>query len=242
MFEPAPPRLTFWLRRMPLVAIAIAAVVGLVYFRHYLSFEVLGQNRDRLIGLRDSHYLLTSLAFMAIYTLVVVTSLPGALIMTLTGGFLFGLFPGVIYNVAAATLGATLLFIAVRAGLGRDVAAQIAAQGGAVTRLQSSLKQNEVWVLLTMRLTPVLPFFISNIVPALVGVGFWAFVITTFVGIIPAGLIYAAVGAGLGEIFARGEVPDLNVLLRPEFSLPLIGLAVLSALPLVVKFIQSKRA
>lgn len=236
------PKPNPWLRRLPLLAIAVGAVVGLVYFRQYLSFQALGQNRDWLIGLRDAHYLLTALAFVAIYTLVVVTSLPGALIMTLTGGFLFGLFPGVVFNIGAATLGATLLFVAVRAGFGRDVATRIETQGGTVARLQSSLKQNEVWVLLTMRLIPVLPFFICNIVPAFVGVGFWAFVITTFVGILPAGVIYASIGAGLGDIFARGEVPQLNVLLRPEFSLPLIGLAALSALPLVVKYIQSRKA
>ena len=239
MTDPMPNR---WLRRLPVLAIAVCAIVGLVYFRQYLSFESLGQNRDWLLRLRDAHYLLTALAFMAVYILVVVTSLPGALIMTLTGGFLFGLFPGVFYNILAATFGATLLFLAVRAGFGREVAARSEAQGGAVARLQSSLRQNEVWVLLTMRLIPVLPFFISNIVPAFVGVRSWAFAITTFVGIIPAGLIYASIGAGLGEVFARGEVPQLNALLRPEFSLPLIGLAALSALPLVIKYVQSRKA
>lgn len=235
------PRPNPWLRRLPVLAIAIAAIVGLVYFRQYLSFETLGQNRDWLIGLRDDHYGVTLLAFMAIYTLIVVTSLPGSLVMTLTGGFLFGLFPGTIYNVVAATFGATLLFLAVRAGFGRDVASRIEAKDGAVARLQSSLKQNEVWVLLTMRLIPVVPFFVANILPAFVGVSFWAFVLTTLIGIIPAGIIYGAIGAGLGEIFARGDVPDLRVLLRPEFSLPLIGLAVLSAIPLLIKYVQSRK-
>ena len=231
-----------WLRRLPIIAIVIVAIIGLVFFPRYLSFEALGRNREWLIGLRDQRYILTAVAFIALYTVIVVLCLPGALIMSLAGGFLFGLFPGILYNVGAATLGAVLLFLAARAGFGRDVAARIVAQGGAIARLQSSLQQNEVWVLLTMRLIPGLPFFLSNIVPAFVGVRFSTFVLTTFVGIIPAGLIYAALGAGLGDIFARGEVPHLNILLRPEFGLPLLGLAALSALPLVVKFVQSKRA
>lgn len=240
MTEPA-PLATIWLRRLPILAIAVAAVLGLIYFRQYLNFEALGRNREWLIGLRDQHYVLTSLAFIVIYTLVVITSIPGALILTLAGGFLFGLFPGIVYNVLSATIGALTVFTAARAGFGHDFAERIAARGGMVARLQTSLKEQQIWVLLTMRLIPVMPFFISNIVPAFVGVRFSTFAITTFVGIIPADVIYTALGAGLGDIFARGEVPNLDILLRPEFGLPLIGLAVLAALPLVFKFIQQAR-
>lgn len=240
MTEPT-PLLTLWLRRLPILAIAVAAVLGIIYFRHFLSFEALGHNRARLIDLRDRHYVLTSLAFIAIYAFVVVTSIPGALILTLAGGFLFGFFPGVAYNVVAATIGAITVFSAARSGFGHDFAEGIAARGGMVARLQTSLKEHQIWVLLTMRLIPVMPFFISNLVPAFVGVRFWTFAITTFLGIIPADLIYTALGAGLGDVFARGEVPDLHILLRPEFGLPLIGLAVLAALPLLVKYLQQRR-
>jgi uncharacterized membrane protein YdjX (TVP38/TMEM64 family) len=237
---PTPP-LTQWLRRLPILIIAVVAVIGLIYFRHYLSFEELGRNREWLIGLRDAHYGRMSLAFVVIYAAVVVASVPGALILTLAGGFLFGFFPGIVYNVFAATAGAIIVFSAARTGFGHDFAEGIEKRGGMVARLQTSLKENQVWVLLTMRLIPVMPFFISNIVPAFVGVRFWTFAITTFVGIIPADLIYTALGAGLGEVFARGEVPHLEILLKPEFALPLIGLAVLAALPLVVKFFQRKK-
>ena len=235
------PTVTLWLRRLPILAIAVAAVVGLIYFRHFLSFEALGRNRVWLLALRDSHYALTSLAFVAIYTLVVITSIPGALILTLTGGFLFGFFPGIVYNVVSATIGAMVVFLAARTGFGHDVATRIEARGGPVARLQSSLKDNQIFVLLSMRLIPVMPFFISNIVPAFVGIRFSTFAITTFVGIIPADLIYTSLGAGLGEVFERGEVPDLHTVLRPEFALPLVGLAALAALPLVIKIFQRKR-
>ena len=207
MTEPVPVA-NPWLRRLPILIIAVAAVIGLIYFRHLLSFDALGRNREWLIGLRDRHYVLTSLAFIAIYAFVVVTSVPGALILTLSGGFLFGFFPGVVYNVLAATLGAVAVFSAARTGFGHDFAEGIAARGGMVARLQTSLKEHQIWVLLTMRLIPVMPFFLSNLVPAFVGVRFWTFAITTFVGIIPADIIYTVLGASLGGIFARGEIPN----------------------------------
>ena len=105
---------------------------------------------------------------------MVVTSLPGSSILTLTGGFLFGVFPGVFFNLSAATLGAVVVFLAARMGFGRDIAARIAAQGGSLAALQAGLQDNEWSVLLTMRLIPVIPFFVANLVPAFVGVGFLA--------------------------------------------------------------------
>lgn len=229
------------LRRLPIVLIFLAAVVVLIYYRHLLSFDSLERNRAALIRLRDTHYALTSAAFIALYALVVVISVPGAIIFTLAGGFLFGLFPGVIYNVVAATLGAVAVFMAARTGFGHDIAERIQARGGAVARLQTALRQNEWSVLLTMRLIPVVPFFIANLVPAFVGIRLSTFAITTFLGIIPADLIYTTLGAGLGEIFARGDVPHLDILFTPKFGLPLLGLGVLAALPLILKLFNRNK-
>ncbi len=229
------------LRRAPILLIALAAVLALVFLRHWLSFDRLEQNRASLIALRDAHYLATSVGFILIYTLVVIISVPGAVILTMAGGFLFGLFPGVVYNVIAATAGALVVFLAARTGFGHDIAERIEARGGAVARLQGALKEHQITVLLTMRLIPVMPFFVANLVPALVGIRFWTFAITTFFGIIPADLVYTQLGAGLGDVFARGEHPNLHILLTPEFGLPLIGLAVLAALPLGIKLYNSRK-
>lgn len=227
-----------WLRRLPILLILGGFLVAMVCFRDLLSFDALDQNRVRLLALRDAHHVLTSVAFVLIYALVVIIAVPGAIILTLAGGFLFGFFPGIVYNVVAATLGAVVLFLAARTGFGRDIAARIAARGGSVARLQQALKENQWSVLLTMRLVPVVPFFLANLVPAFVGVRFSTFAITTFLGIIPAGLIYTSLGAGLGDVFARGEEPHLNILLRPQFGLPLIGLGLLAALPLLIKLFR----
>lgn len=234
----APPSPSFQarlLRRAPILLILAAAVIALVFFRHWLSFSRLEEHRTALLALRDQHYLLVSAAFIAIYTAVVVISIPGALILTLTGGFLFGLFPGLAYNVVAATMGAIIVFAAAQTGFGHDMAEGIERRGGAMARLAQALRDNQVSVLLTMRLIPVVPFFLANLAAATVGVRLRTFAITTFIGIIPADVIYTQLGAGLGEVFARGEHPNLHILLRPEFLLPLLGLAALSALPLLLK-------
>ena len=190
----------------------------------------------------DAQYGLTVLIFCVSYIAIVTLSMPGATVATLTGGFLFGLFPGVLFNVLSAGTGAVLVFLAARAGIGADVSAQIAARGGAAARLQSALQRNVWSALLTMRLIPILPFFLCNLLPAFAGVRLWPFAVTTFAGILPAGLIFTSIGAGLGEVFAKGGTPDLDVIFSPAVLLPLLGLAALSALPAILRAIGRKEA
>jgi uncharacterized membrane protein YdjX (TVP38/TMEM64 family) len=134
-----------------------------------------------------------------------------------------------------------LLFLAVRAGLGDGVAARIARGGGAVARLQAGLQANPWSALLTMRLLPVVPFFVANVLPALAGVRLWPHAVTTFAGIFPGALVFTSVGAGLGAVLDRGETPDLGVIFSPPVLLPLLGLAALSAAPMVVRALRRDR-
>jgi uncharacterized membrane protein YdjX (TVP38/TMEM64 family) len=230
------------LRHLPLMLILFAAVIGAYALRDVLNFETLAANRQALLAFRDGHYLLASLGFIAAYALIVGFSLPGATIATLTGGFLFGVFPGAFFNLIAATIGAIAVFLAARAGLGADVAAKIEARGGAAARLQAGLQQNAWSALLTMRLVPVVPFFLANLLPAFAGIRLWPFAVTTFLGIIPGGLVFTSVGAGLGEVFARGETPDLSIIFAPAVLGPILGLAALSALPMVLRGFKKKEA
>ena len=225
-------------RRAPIILIAIVAAVGAFTLRDYLSFQTLADNRDALIAFRDSHYLLTVLVFMAAYIAIVAFSLPGATIATLTGGFLFATFPGTLINMTAATIGAIAIFIAARAGFGERLAARMESAEGAVKRLKDGIDDNQWSVLFLMRLVPAVPFFVANLVPALVGVPLSRFAVTTFFGIIPGGIVYTSVGAGLGEVFARGETPDLGIIFEPHILFPILGLAALAALPLVLKLFR----
>lgn len=230
------------LRHLPLVLILSAAVIGAVAFRDVLSFDALARHREALLAYRDAHYALASFGFILAYALIVAFSVPGATIATLAGGFLFGVFPGVGFNVLGATLGAVAVFLAARAGLGTDVAQRIRNKGGAAARLQTALQENQWSALMTMRLVPVVPFFLANLIPAFAGIGLWPFAVTTALGIIPGGLVFTSIGAGLGEVFAKGETPDLSIIFSAPVLGPLLGLAALSALPMVLKALKSKEA
>jgi len=235
----APPK-SGLIRRLPLIVLVVVAAGGAFWLRDKLSFAVLAEHHDMLLQYRNEHYFWSVVVFMAGYAVLVAFSLPGATVATLTGGFLFGLFPGVLFNVVAATAGAVAVFVAVRAGAGQETAARIAANGGAAARLQASLQENEWSVLLLMRLVPAVPFFLANLIPAFVGVRLDRFVITTFFGIIPGGLVFTSAGAGLGGVFARGETPDLKLLFTPGVLGPILGLAALSALPIVIKLLRKR--
>ncbi len=234
MAQDTPPRGTL-LRNLPLIALVLVAALGTLMLRDALSFETLRTHREALIAYRDAHYLMAVAGFVALYVGIVAFSLPGATVATLAGGFLFGVFPGVLYNVIAATLGACAVFLVVRQGLGDRLAARIDAGSGAVRRIRDGLRDNELSVLFLMRLVPAVPFFAANLIPALMGVGLARFAVTTFLGIIPGALVFTWVGAGLGAVFQRGETPDLGLLFEPQVFGPILGLCLLAALPILIR-------
>jgi uncharacterized membrane protein YdjX (TVP38/TMEM64 family) len=238
---PPPLPTQAWLRRLPILLILGAAILGAVALRDELSFEALARHREALLAFRDAQYLWSVLVFLLAYVVLVALSLPGGTVATLTGGFLFGLFPGVLYNVAAAGTGAILVFLAARIGFGAALARKLDAAGGKAARLQESLRANEWSILFLMRLVPLVPFFIANLIPAFVGTSLPRFAVSTYLGIIPGALVFTSVGAGLGEVFAQGAAPDLGVIFTPPVLLPLLGLAALAALPMLLRAVRGGR-
>ncbi|MCA0042467.1 TVP38/TMEM64 family protein [Celeribacter litoreus] len=217
---------------LALFAVGLALAVAL---RDHLSFDALAENRAMLIDYTDSHRVLSVLVFVLCYTVIVSLSLPGATVATLTGGFLFGVLPGVLYNIFAATLGASLLFLAARWGLGEWLSSKIDASEGRVHRIKKGLDENQWSMLFLIRLLPVVPFFVANLLPALLGVPLFRFVVSTALGIVPGALIYTSVGAGLGSVFENGEMPDLSVIFEPHILLPILALCILVLIPVVRK-------
>ncbi len=228
------------LRLVPAVVILVVALVGTVALRPYLSFEALVANRHALMDFVGAHWLAAVLVFVAIYTGIVGFSLPGATLMTLTGGFLFGLFPGVLFNIAGASVGAVLIFLAVRTGFGELLSRRIDASHGAVHRLKQGIDENQWSVLFLMRLVPAVPFFVANVVPALLNVPLSRFIVTTALGIIPGALVLTSVGAGLGDVIEAGHEPDLSVIFSPPILLPILGLCALAALPLAIRLLRGR--
>lgn len=227
-----------WLRKLPFLAILLCAVLGAVLLRDHLNFDTLARHRNLLLGYRDAHFFLTAVGFTLAYVVIVGFSLPGGTVATLTGGFLFGLFPGALFSVLGAGTGAVVVFLAARAGFGAAMSARMATAGGATARLQAGLRENEWSVLFLMRLVPVVPFFLANLIPAFVGTSLWRFAVTTFIGIIPGALVFTSVGAGLGEVFARGEAPDLGIIFTAPILGPMLGLAALATLPMIIKLLR----
>ena len=221
--------------KLPLLIVVFVAIAGAFLLRDRLTFAMLSENRETLLAFRDTHYAAAVALFIATYIAIVAFSLPGATLATLTGGFLFGLFPGVIFNVVAATIGAIAIFLVARSGLGAGLSARIANGGGKVARLQTALQDNVWSALLFLRLAPVVPFFLANLIPAFVGVRLLPFAVTTFLGIMPGGLVLSSIGSGLGDVLETGGMPDLSLLYSPQVLLPVLGLAFLAALPMLLK-------
>ncbi|MFO7854886.1 MAG: TVP38/TMEM64 family protein [Paracoccaceae bacterium] len=238
---PEAPRRSALKRFLPLIVVALGAGLGWWLLGDRLTFETLRENREALIAWRDESYALVAAAYMLAYVAVVAFSLPGALAMTLAGGFLFGLWPGALMIVASATAGATLIFLAAKTSLGDRLAKALEGRGGAMARFRRGIEENEIWFLLLIRLVPVMPFFVANLAPAFLGVGLRNYVLTTFFGIMPGTVVYTWVGAGLGEVFERGGTPDLGIIFEPHVLGPLLGLSALAALPMIVKAVRGRR-
>jgi len=229
------------LRYLPIALIGAAAAAGYLLLGDVLSFQALAENREALLAFRDEHYLLSAGFFVLIYVTIVALSLPGATVATLTGGFLFGLFPGVLFNVTGATIGATLIFLAARWGLGEQLARRMDASEGRIRRIREGLRENELSYLFLIRLVPAVPFFVANLLPALVNVRLPLFLFTTFFGIMPGALVYTWVGAGLGAVFARGETPNMGIIFEPHILGPILGLCALALLPVAIKQFRGRK-
>ncbi|UWQ96208.1 VTT domain-containing protein [Rhodobacteraceae bacterium M385] len=228
-------------RYLPLLAVVIGAGVGWYLFRDYLNFEALANNREALIAFRDANYLLTVLLFVLAYALIVAFSLPGATIATLTGGFLFATFPGAFFNVFGATAGATAIFLAAQTSFGARLGAKLEGSEGITKKFKDAIDENQWSALFLLRLVPAVPFFIANLLPAFFEVPTRRYVISTFFGILPGAIVYTSVGAGLGEVFARGETPNLGIIFEPQIILPILGLCALATLPIILKAVRGKK-
>ncbi|MFZ4121104.1 MAG: TVP38/TMEM64 family protein [Caulobacterales bacterium] len=240
MSNTAPPQQTQspWLRFLPVVV--IAGGLGLAYalgLHRHLSLETLRTQSAAMDAFVAQNLPLALLIYMAAYTAAVAFSIPGALFLTLSGGFLFGVWIGGPATVIAATLGATLIFLAAKTAFGDALRARA---GGFIAKLEKGFQENAFNYLLTLRLFPGAPFFIVNLVPAFLGVKLRDYFFATLLGIIPGTMVYSAVGAGLRAAFAAGTDVDpvaaaRALLFQPIIIGPIIGLIALALLPVIAK-------
>lgn len=230
MPDAPPPRPVVSVRRLAPLGILVAAGVGFVAFggHRYLTFSALADNRAWLCGLAARWGAAAALAYIAAYAVIVALSVPGGAALTIAGGFLFGTWLGGLCAVIGATAGAVCIFLAARAGLGG-----LARRAGPfLDRLEAGFRADAFNYLLVLRLVPLFPFWLVNLVPALAGVGLPTFLAATFIGIIPATFVYASLGNGLGRVV---EQPDLSILFQPGVLGPILALAALALLPVLFR-------
>src|SRR5690349_15548999 len=183
MADPISPPRTFSMRR--LVPLGLLAAVWAAFMLaggyRYLSLPALAENREWLCGLVQSWGVAAAIVYIAVYATLVALSVPGGAVLTIAGGFFFGTGLGALCAVIGATLGATAVFLVARAGLGGFARRA----GPLVGRLEAGFRADAFNYLLVLRLVPLFPFWLVNLVPALVGVGLPRHVLATDLGLIP---------------------------------------------------------
>jgi len=225
----AAPQRSLAVRLWPIgVVLMLLVATYMLGLQRSLSFDVLGRQQQRLQALVSSHPMATAAGYVLLYVAAVTISLPGAAVLTIAGGLLFGTAVGAACVVVGATCEAVLLFLAARYAIGDWLAARA---GPFMTRVQAGLEKDGFSYLLALRLIPVFPFWLLNLAPAIAGMRLLPFAAATFLGIIPGTVVFASIGAGIGTVLAEGKRPDLSIVFRPTVILPLIGLALLSLLP-----------
>jgi len=154
------------------------------------------------------------------------------LMMTLSGGLLFGATAGALYAVVGATIGASALFLIAKTSLGDFLMAKA---GGAVKKMQAGFSENALSYMFVLRLVTIFPFFLVNLAPAFLGVSLRVYVIATFFGIMPATFVFALTGSGLGSVLEQGGDISLAGVMTPEIMAAFAGLALLSLVPVIYK-------
>jgi uncharacterized membrane protein YdjX (TVP38/TMEM64 family) len=243
-------------RLLPLGAVVVLA--GLAYYflgRGELSFEALVRHRMAIDGFVTEYRVLAVLAYIGLYITAVALSVPGAVFLTVSGGFLFGLATGVSAAVIGATIGSTLIFLVARTALGEPL---LRRAGPRAKQLAKGFRDDAFSYLLFLRLVPAFPFFLVNLVPAFAGVRLGTFVAATALGIIPATFVFVFAGQGLDSVItvqknlyqaclAAGRSDcrltfDATDALTPQLIGALVALGLLALVPVIVKRLRARRS
>jgi uncharacterized membrane protein YdjX (TVP38/TMEM64 family) len=217
-----------WLRLWPLAALLAALGLALAFGLHrQLTMESLAASHQALTEFVGRQPVLAAVGYVAAYVAIIACSIPVGPVLTMTGGLMFGIWIGSALAVLAGTAGASVLFLAVRSALAPMLARRA---GRLLDRVRPGLERDGFWYLLSLRLLPIVPYWLGSMAPGLVGMRLPVFVAATALGILPGTVVFAGIGAGLAEVFARGGQPRGADLLTPGVLLPLAGLAMLSLL------------
>ncbi len=215
-----------------LFAAAVAAFFALGGYR-YLTLDTIKGNRDALLAFTQAHYAQALVIAFFVYVTAAALSLPGGLLLSLTCGFLFGRWAGTVLVVLAATIGATLLFVAARYVFADAARKRLGALG---EKINAGFTRNAFSYMLFLRLVPAFPFFLVNLAPAFTSIPLRTFVLATFIGIIPGTFVFVNLGETLGRIDSLQGLVSWETL--GAFAL----LGILALVPVVVRRRSSRTA
>ena len=232
----------------------VVVLLGLAWFSglfDLFSLSSLIRHRLELQEFVEMHLAGGIALYVLVYAGLVAISFPGASLLTILSGFVFGGILGGTLTVIAATLGASAIFEIARSSLGKTLENRT---GRFVERMRAGFRENSFFYLLTLRLTPVFPFWVVNIVPALLGMKLWPYALATFIGIIPGTFAYSYIGAGLDSVIMAQETAspgcaaagtceiDPSALVTPQVLIAMAALGVIWLLPVAVRKWKSRRA
>lgn len=220
-----------------LVLLATLFLTLFILFRYtplgdYFSLAEISRQRDSLLTFVEERYALFVLLFILTYIAVVAFSIPGATVLSVSGGFFFGPLIGVIFINIGAVVGALLVFLAARLILGSTIQEKYTDK---LTQFNREMEKNGSSYLLTLRLIPVFPFFLINLLAGVTAVKAFTFVWTTALGIIPGSFVFAYLGHAGASLEPGGASFPTEALL----ALVLLGL--LSLIPVVIRKMKQKK-
>ena len=239
-----------WQRLAPVaIILALMALAWALGLQRYLTLQAIAENRMALADYTNSHWLIALVIFMSVYVVAVALSFPGASVLTILGGLLFGAWVGGSATVIAATIGAVIIFEIAKSAFGESMARKA---GPMMSRIKDGFTEDAFNYLLFLRLVPAFPFWLVNIAPALANVRLRTFTTATALGIIPGTFAFSFIGAGLDSLITAQNavhaacVAEKGVALCPfelsvsslvtkELLFAFAALGVVSLIPVAIK-------
>lgn len=225
---------------LPLILL-ISGLFSFFYFGfyQYLTFGNLKSEYQQILQWTAGNYVQASVVFIAIYSLTVAMSIPGNWFFSMTGGWLFGITTGLVYATLSVVIGSILCFLAIKISFAEWFAQRY---GARIKKMEAGFQENAFNYILTLRLIPIVPFWLINVVSAIFKVRLFIFSSATALGVIPALLVYVILGNHLEKVLASNQTPHIGLLFQPAVLAPLLGLALLAFLPIFVRFWRRRQS
>jgi uncharacterized membrane protein YdjX (TVP38/TMEM64 family) len=213
-----------YLKKVPIILIIVGLIAAFWFFdlSQYLTLSYIKTQQHKFSLLYSDHPLKFIAGYMAIYILVTSLSLPGASVMTLAGGALFGLWAGLVIVSFASTIGATLACAVSRFILRDWVQAKFSDK---LKTVNEGIEREGAFYLFTLRVMPIIPFWLINLVMGLTGIPLLKFYWVSQLGMIPGTIVYVNAGKELAKIDSLSGIFSPGLI----FSFILLGLFPLAA-------------